>query len=224
MANQITAVKKACKINNEAIRETLKNFPKFKTEKDIANFLNRQIRKRGADLSFPTIVANGKNAFELHHKPKNKRLVRGFTVIDFGAKVSSFTTDVTRTVFIGMPGKKEKKLYNLVLNAQKACVSASKPGALGSSIDHLGTKLLGQYAPYLKHAVGHGLGKKVHDKPSISPRSADILKAGQVVAIEPGVYLKGKLGIRIEDTVLIRKKPIALSRFTKNLITIKLAK
>jgi Xaa-Pro aminopeptidase len=224
MANQITAVKKACKINDEAIRETLKNFQKFKTEKDIANFLNRQIRKSGADLSFPTIVANGKNAFELHHKPKNKRLARGFTVIDFGAKVSGFTTDVTRTIFIGTPRKKEKKLYNLVLGAQKACVSASKPGSLGSSIDHLGTKLLGQYAPYLKHAVGHGLGKKVHDKPSISPRSADILKAGQVVAIEPGIYLKGKLGIRIEDTVLIRKKPIALSKFTKNLITIKLAK
>ncbi|MCX6774804.1 MAG: M24 family metallopeptidase, partial [DPANN group archaeon] len=79
-------------------------------------------------------------------------------------------------------------------------------------------------APYLKHAVGHGLSKKVHDKPSISPRSADIFKAGQVIAIEPGVYLKGKLGIRIEDTVLVGKNPAALSKFTKNLITVKLAK
>lgn len=224
MATQLAAVKRACRVNDEAFGETLKNFSKFKTEKDVASFLNRQIIKRGAKLSFPTIIANGKNAFELHHKPKHKKLTRGFTVIDFGSKVSGFCTDTTRTIFIGNPNKKEKKIYNLVLTAQKACVSASKPGTFGSYVDHLGTELLGQYAPYLKHALGHGLSKKIHDKPNISPRSADKLKSGQIIAIEPGVYIKNKLGIRIEDTVLVGKKPTALTKFTKNLITIKLAK
>ena len=220
MANQITAVRKACAINDAAIKETLANFHNFKTERDVARFLDKQLRKLGAKLSFPTIVANGKNAFELHHKPARKRLKRGFTIIDFGAKMSGFCTDVTRTIFVGKPSQKEKNLYNLVLNSQTKCVAASKPGILGSELDHLAVRLLKQHAPDFRHSLGHGLGKKVHTKPNISSRSADRLKSGQLIAIEAGVYLKDKLGIRIEDTVLVAKKPGPITKFTKNLITV----
>jgi len=217
--DKTTAVRKACKINDEAFRETLKNFSQFKTERDLANFLNREIKKRSAKLAFPTIVANAAHAYELHHKPCKKKLSRGFVVIDFGAKVAGYCSDMTRTIFIGTPSNKERELYNLVQDAQNKCVKMSKPGVICSEIDHYATILLGKYGPNFIHWVGHGIDKEVHAKPNIGPRSAAKLQAGEIIAIEPGIYIKKKLGIRIEDTVLVKNKPVALTKFTKKLLT-----
>ncbi len=238
MASKLASVRKACNINDAAFRETVKHFSaqaeqssagpsgtkssawEFKTEKDVAKFLNNEIRKRGARLAFRIIVANGPHAFELHHKPCKKRLKRGFTVIDFGAKVGKYCSDMTRTVFVGEPTKRELELYNLVRNAQVKCVKLSKPGVLCSYIDHKASVFLGKYAPNFIHAVGHGIDKRVHASPKISPRSPDKLRNSDVIAIEPGIYFKKRLGIRIEDTVLVRKKPLALTKFTTKLVKV----
>ena len=220
MAPKLTSVRKACQINDAAFRETVRQFSGFKTEKDVAKFLNNEIRRRGAKLAFRTIVANGPHAFELHHKPCKKRLKRGFTVIDFGAKVGKFCSDMTRTVFVGKPTERELELYNLVRNAQARCVKLSKPGTLCSFIDHRASALLGKYSLKFIHAVGHGIDKKVHANPKISPRSPDKLQNGDVIAIEPGIYFKKRMGIRIEDTVLVAKKPKALTKFTTKLIQV----
>jgi Xaa-Pro aminopeptidase len=220
MASKLTSVRKACRINDAAFRETVKHFSRFKTERDVAKFLNNEIRRRGVKLAFRTIVANGPHAFELHHKPCKKRLKRGFTVIDFGAKVGKYCSDMTRTVFIGEPTKKELELYNLVRNVQTKCVRASRPGLPCSLLDNIGSRLLGKYAPNFIHAVGHGIDRKVHASPKISPRSPDKLQNGDVIAIEPGVYFKKRMGIRIEDTVLVSNKPRALTRFTTKLIKV----
>lgn len=220
MATKLAAIKKACVINDAALAETLKNFSHFKTEGDVAQYLNKQIRLRGAKLAFPTIVANGPHAFSLHHKPLKTRLHRGWLLIDFGAKISGYCTDVTRTIFIGKPTKRETETYELIKAAQAKCVSAAKPSALGSDIDHLATLLLKDSAPNFIHSAGHGLDKKVHAAPRISSRSADRLKAGDIIAIELGVYIKKKFGIRIEDTVHVRKKPLALTKFPKRLKTL----
>ena len=223
MANKLAAIRKACRINDFAIAATIKNFCKFKTERDVACFLNKQIRFSGAKLAFPTIVANSKHVFELHHKPCNTKLKRGFVVIDFGAKVAGWCSDVSRTIFIGVPTQKEIELYKLVRKAQVACVKMAKPNVLCSEIDHKAVLLLEKYSPNFIHAVGHGIGREVHAKPAINSRSADRLQAGDVIAIEPGIYFKKKFGIRIEDTVLItRKAHEVLSQFPKKLICINL--
>ena len=203
--DKISAIRQACKINTAALAETIRHFSEFGTERDFANFLNREIKKRGARPAFPTIVASGLHAFELHHKPCNKKIMRGFLLIDFGAKVAGYCSDMSRTFFVGRPSKLEIERYELVRKAQMACLSMLKPNILGSEIDHKAVLLLGKYAPNFIHAIGHGIDREVHGKPNIYSRSCDILKAGDVIAVEPGIYIKGKLGIRIEDDVLIKK-------------------
>ena len=240
------AIRRAGIINSEALAETICNFKNFKTEKDVAHFLNKQIKKRKAKLAFPTIIAFGKNAFELHHKPTKSKITptrseeraggmenarrpkraffikRGFLLFDFGAKVAGYCSDFSRTFFIGRPSEKEKQVYAIVRNAQEKCIKMLKAGVVTSNIDHAGVIALGKYSPTLKHAIGHGVGRKVHDKPDIYSRSCDVLKAGDVIAIEPGIYLKGKLGIRIEDTILIKKNGYeVLTKFPKKLICLK---
>ncbi len=219
---KISAIRQACKINSEALAETLKNFSELKTEKDFANFLNRELKKRGAKLAFPTIVAAGRNAFELHHKPTKMKISHGFLLVDFGAKMAGYCSDMARTFFVGGPSKQERQLYELVRTAHARCLRLARAGMLCSKIDHCAVLSLGKYSPTFKHAVGHGVGKKVHDRPAIYSRSCDVLTAGDVIAIEPGIYIKGKLGIRIEDTVLVRKNGCeVLTKFTKKLACLK---
>ncbi|HIH13882.1 MAG TPA: M24 family metallopeptidase [Nanoarchaeota archaeon] len=220
--DKASAIRKAGKINSEALVETIRRFRDFKTEKDISGFLNKQIKKRKAKLAFPTIIASGKNAFELHHKPTRSKIKKGFLLFDFGANVGGWCSDFSRTFFVGAPSKKEKQLYKIVRTAQERCIRMLKSGIITSNIDHAGVIGLGKYSPTLKHAIGHGVGRKVHDKPAIYSRACDVLKAGDVIAIEPGIYIKNKLGIRIEDTVLIKKNGHeVLTKFPKKLICLK---
>ena len=217
--DKASAIRKAGMINSKSLAETIRCFRNFKTEKDVALFLNKQIKKRKAKLAFQTIIAFGKNAFELHHKPAKAKIKRGFLLFDFGAKVSSYCSDFSRTFFVGRPSEKEKLLYEIVRRAQEKCIRMLKAGVIASNIDHAGVIALGKYSPTLKHAIGHGVGKKVHDRPAIYSRSCDVLKAGDIIAVEPGIYLKGKLGIRIEDTILIKKNGCeVLTKFPKKLI------
>lgn len=220
MSSKANSIKKACKVNDEIFSLILKNIKNktLKTEKNIDNFIRRQTRKRKLKIAFPPVVAIGKNAAEMHHKSKKTQLKKGFLVLDFGVKVNGYCSDMTRTIYIGKASAKEKQIYNKLLSIQKSAVNKIKQGAECFEIDYFVRKRLGDMREHFVHSLGHGVGKKIHEKPNLSPKTSAKLKKGEIVTVEPGIYIKGKLGMRIEDSILVGKKPIVLTKSTKKLI------
>ena len=219
---KLTSIKKACEIADSIFENLIKKLNKkeFKTEKQVANFINREIWKTKAKKSFPTIVASGKNAVNWHHKPTNKKLRKGFCVIDFGAKVNGYCGDMTRTIYFGKASKTEKRIYSIVKKTNEKSIKKVKAGINAKELYLFAKKNLGAYALYFGHGLGHGLGEKVHSNPRISKKEA-FLKKGDIITIEPGVYIPKVLGIRIEDDVLVTTKGFeVLSKSTKKLIEI----
>lgn len=213
-------VKKACDISSEIIKCCIKNIPKFRTEKEVYLFLIRETRKRKLKLAFKPIVAN--NNWEIHAKPRNIKLKKGFLIIDFGVISKNYYSDITRTIYLGKPSKKEIKLYNLVLKVQEKAIKKVKPGVKCADVDIYARKLFGKYKKYFLHSLGHGVMNKIHCSPTISPKSEDIFHKNMIFTIEPGLYFKNKFGIRIEDTLILKNKPIILSnKLTKKLVVIK---
>ncbi len=216
-ANEIRILKKACRISDTILKKLFSGFRKFRTEKDVADFLESEARKNSCELAFQPIVASGPGAAEPHHTPQRKRLRKGFCVIDFGVKYKGYCSDTTRTVYIGKPSRKERDIYNLVLNAQKDVVGSLRPGQKCSDVYNRMIKDLGRYSRKFTHGLGHGVGVEIHELPDLKPKSNSILREGMVLTVEPGVYFDNKFGIRIEDTVLISKKPLVLTGVTKSL-------
>jgi Xaa-Pro aminopeptidase len=217
---EIAIIKQGYKISDAIFQKGIKQFTRGKTETDIAAFFQYEAKKRGCDLAFPVIIASGKRAAEVHHFPINKRLLKGFCVIDFGIKYKNYCTDTTRTIFLGSPTKKELQTYNRVLEAQKNAVGACKAKAKAADIVSQVNKDLGDHAELFTHGLGHGFGIKIHEQPNLKPDSKDVLKENMFVTIEPGIYKE--FGIRIEDGVHITKNGHEiLSKFPKKLITIR---
>jgi len=217
---EIERITKACKITDKALIEVLQNFKKFKTESQVEAQLNFLAKQQFADMAFKTIVASGKNASFPHHETKNRPLQKGFCIIDFGVKYKGYCSDITRTIYIGKPKKSEKELYNLVLNSQLKAIKKLKQNVSCSEIDKQARTELGKYKKFFIHGLGHGIGIEPHESPTLSSKSTDRLKQNMVFTVEPGIYLPHKLGIRIEDVILLGKKVKILTRTTKNLITI----
>jgi len=203
-------VKKACQITDNIFKKLINNF-NFKTEKELADFILKEIKKRKLKHSFPPIVASHKNYQNIHHKPKKDYLSR-FVIIDFGVKYKGYCSDMTRTIYIGQPKKYEIQLYDLVLKTHQKTIKKIKPDIKASEIDAYARNQLKPYQKYFKHALGHGLGRKIHQKPKISPNSPDRLKKGDIFAIEPGLYKRGCFGIRIENTIYLGKKTQILTK------------
>ncbi|MEK6835377.1 MAG: M24 family metallopeptidase [Nanoarchaeota archaeon] len=218
--NKLNSIKKACKINNIIFKEIINDF-NFKTEKDISNYIKKRFNEFKVKASYPSIVAN--NNKTIHAKPRNKKLERGFLILDFGCKYNSYCSDMTRTIFLGNPNKEEIKLYNLVLNCQKKCIKKLKINYSYCDLELYARSLLKEYKPYFLHSLGHGVGKKIHDLPKISIISNEKVKKNEIITIEPGIYFKKdnkEIGIRVEDTIYIENKIEVLSKSPKNLITI----
>ncbi len=215
---------KGCAINDQIFSSLVKKLERgeFKIERDVSRFIKKRIFSAGAGLAFPPIVAVGKNAVDWHHRPTDSKLANGgFCVIDFGARVQRYCSDMTRTIYFGKASRRQKALHAKVLKANEQCIRKVKAGADANKIYLLARKILGGHAKYFGHALGHGLGKIIHAKPRINKKKGPALKEGDVVTIEPGVYIPKKLGIRIEDDVLVAKKGYKLlSRSSKKLIEI----
>jgi Xaa-Pro aminopeptidase len=190
------------------------------TEREIANWIKHELNSAGARPAFDIIVASGRRSLDPHARPTNKRIRRGEqVVVDLGANYRGSCSDITRTFFVGEPTGKFLHLYNTVKTAQRLAIKAVKDGAWCRLVDlqprehikrhcfqqcHLSEhKCLGDC---FIHTTGHGVGRKVHQRPRISLKSRARLKAGMVITIEPGIYIKGWGGIRIEDMVLVTKK------------------
>ena len=217
---EIRSIQKACTHTDDIFSEILKELQKgmYTTERQLARAINEKIKTRGLRHAFPVIVASGAGAAEPHHKPANEPLV-GFTVIDFGVRVNGYCSDMTRTIYFGSPKPYEKVLYEKLLRSQLLGIRMVRDGASCAASDLAVRKFLGAYRKYFIHTLGHGVGKRIHERPRMYYRAEkDMYEKNMVVTVEPGVYIEGKLGIRIEDTcVVTAQKADILTKSTKKL-------
>ncbi len=216
----IQKIKEACKITDSILKKCIKNIKGFETEKDIYDYLKKETFARGCKLAFDPVVAIGRNGAEIHHKACRSKLKKGFLVIDFGVKYKGHCADMTRTLYFGRPSKEEMNMYDLVLLAQQESIRALEPGMNCFRVDGIARSIFGKKARYFRHGLGHGVGRKIHQTPSFTPWNKQKLKNNAVLTIEPGLYFKNRFGIRIEDTILLKDKPIVLTKTKKELIII----
>ena len=211
---EIAAIRTAAKIAHTALENILENIKPGLTENQLAALLDLQIRWLGSYPSFETIVAFGPNAARPHHRPGSRKLKKNDTIlIDYGATHKGYRSDLTRCFAVGKVSRFYEKVYKAVWHAQQAAIEAIQPGANAADIDRAAKNVLKKYnLPPYGHGTGHGLGLQVHEAPVVSGGASKIfqkiLEPGQVIAIEPGVYLPekmGGMGIRIEDDILITK-------------------
>jgi len=207
-AEEVAAIRRALRVAEAAYGDFLQRLRLGMTERDLAAELDYLMRRRGADASgFPTICAIGPNTSRPHHRPGSRRLERGSALlVDFGAMVDGYTCDLTRMVFLTRIAPRVRKAYQAVLDAQLAAIAAAGPGVKAVDVDGAARQVLQRHrlAEAFGHGTGHGLGRQVHEAPTLSPRAGRcVLEPGMVVTVEPGVYLPGRFGIRIEDDVLI---------------------
>lgn len=177
-----------------------------RTEIEVARAAEARMRELGAEPSFPTIVAAGPNGALPHAEPTVREIgPNELVVVDMGAKLNGYCSDGTRTFATGEVGEEEREVYELVLRAQLAGLEAVAPGAEGTAVDAAARDLIeaAGYGDHFGHGLGHGVGLEVHEAPRLSKRSEDVLAVGDVVTVEPGVYLPGRFGVRIEDLVVV---------------------
>ena len=178
-----------------------------RTEREVALAAEARMRHLGAeDPSFPSIVAAGPNGSLIHAVPGERKIRRDeYIVIDMGAIVDGYCSDCTRTLVEGEPPIAHREAYEVVLAAQEAALGEIKAGASGRELDAVARNLIAEagYGELFGHGLGHGVGIEVHEPPRLSRRSDDVLQAGEVVTVEPGVYLPGEFGVRIEDLVVV---------------------
>ena len=169
--------------------------------------LEFEMRELGAERpSFETIVAAGAHGALPHAQPRDVEISRGdLVVIDWGAQLDAYCSDCTRTLAAGTPSVQAEELYEIVLSAQLAAVAAVTPGAAGRDLDGVARGLIDAagHADHFGHGLGHGVGLEIHEAPRLSQRSDDVLQAGNIVTVEPGVYLPERFGVRIEDLVAV---------------------
>jgi Xaa-Pro aminopeptidase len=204
---EIDRIRRSVETNSRAFELTVKRVRRGMKEQDLAAELEYRMRRLGAEKpSFETIVAGGRRSALPHAQPTAAPLNPGeLVVVDMGAIVNGYCSDMTRMLFLGTPTAKVKRTYHAVLEAQLAAIDAVRPGALTSRVDAAARNVLkarGLDHAFI-HSTGHGLGLEIHEPPRIGKRDKTRLQAGMAITIEPGVYLEDFGGIRIEDTVVV---------------------
>jgi Xaa-Pro aminopeptidase len=205
-ADELASIAAAAELADEIWGWSLERGFVGRSERDVARAAEARIRELGAEPSFPTIVAAGANGALPHAEPGEREIGAGeMVVFDMGAKLDGYCSDGTRTFATGEPGELARQVYAIVLQAQEAALGAVKPELGGEELDGVARGVIeaaGQGERF-GHGLGHGVGLEVHEGPRVSPRSEDALASGEVVTIEPGIYLPGELGVRIEDLVVV---------------------
>lgn len=219
---EVLKIKKACALGDKIYFQIQKVIKIGITERDLSLEIQRLTQKHGASLSFRPIVAFGKNAYEIHHKPTNLKLNKshGFVMIDLGVKLNNYCSDMTRTLFVGRATAKQKRIYKTVLESQRKAIVYLKLSRRAIDIDKAARDYINTKGyPQFRHSLGHGIGKKVHESFRIGPKSKTILKSGMVFTIEPGIYIKNYGGVRIEDTFYLNNdKLFQLTKSPKELL------
>lgn len=207
-ADEIAVIGRACQIAEKALRQAIRYAKTGITENQLAGRLDFEIRKLNAVNSFETIVAFGANASQPHYKPAGRKLKTNDTIlIDFGVRYKNYCCDLTRCFVIGRVNAFYKKVYDVVRQAQAAALKMIKAGVEIRKVDSAAREVIKRHnLPVYGHGTGHGLGLEVHEMPAISAKNKGKLKTGEVITIEPGVYIPGKSGVRLEDDVLVTEK------------------
>jgi Xaa-Pro aminopeptidase len=206
-ATEIAQISKAGSITRGAFEEILALVRPGVREWDLAAEIEYRMRRRGAEgAAFETIVASGPRGAIPHARPSSKLLQENELVIfDLGAILGGYAADMTRTLFLGKPNRQIRGYYSAVLGAQERAMGRVRAGTSAGTVDATARRALGRRSlgRYFTHSTGHGVGLEVHEKPRLGRGEKDRLKSGCVVTVEPGIYMEGLGGIRIEDTVLV---------------------
>ena len=224
--NEISIMKEAANIADIAFEHIIKYIKPGMTELEIGLELEMFMKKHGASaLSFPSIVASGYRSSLPHGEATDKKVLEGeFLTLDYGCVYKGYCSDMTRTIVMGGPTEKMIEIYNVVLEAQLLAAKAYKPGVPAVAVDKVARDYIisNGYGDYFGHSLGHGVGREVHEAPTIGYRNASLLKPGMVVTNEPGIYLPGFGGVRIEDTLVITDNGCdIICKSPKELISIK---
>jgi len=204
-SHEIKAIRKSASIAEFALRQTIPYIRPGIVEGELAGLLDLQMRKLGATTSFDTIVGFGANASRPHHQPGKRKLRMNDTVlIDFGARYGGYCSDITRCFVVGKPTKLFQKVFDTVELAQAAAIAKVRAGARLFDVDAAPRRVIREAGLCVYgHGTGHGFGLEIHESPFLKPEAKGSLKAGQVITIEPGIYMPGKIGVRVEDDILV---------------------
>ncbi|HET9153721.1 MAG TPA: Xaa-Pro peptidase family protein [Solirubrobacterales bacterium] len=203
---ELALIEEAAKLADEALRRSVEQGLAGKTEREVARAFEARVRELGGDPSFPAIVAAGPNGALPHAEPGGRTIGRGeLVVFDMGAAIDGYCSDGTRTFATGDPGEGAIEVYEVVREAQQASLDAIRAGKKGEDVDKVAREVIGAagHGDRFGHGLGHGVGLELHEAPRLSLRSDDVLAPGEVVTVEPGIYLPGRLGVRIEDLVVV---------------------
>ena len=216
--SEIEALDRAVQIADESMAKIQREIRTGMTEQEVAWELHKEMRRLGAEgPSFDTIVAVGPNAALPHHRADDTVVRDGEPiVIDMGATYQGYRSDLTRTFVVGEQDDTFQHIYGIVLQAQKAAIEAARPGMIGEEIDSIAREVITDagYGDEFGHGLGHGVGLVIHERPMVVPRSQDVVEDGMVFTIEPGIYISGWGGVRIEDVVVMedgRARPLTRS-------------
>ncbi|MBQ3378553.1 MAG: aminopeptidase P family protein [Clostridia bacterium] len=219
---ELENIRRAQKESEDALMRVMGRIGEGMTEREIALMLEWEIRTRGMDASFDFIVASGQNSSKPHAVPTDRRLKRGdFLTIDFGAKYKGYCADMTRTFSIGSPSDEMRSVYETVREAKNAAERIIRAGLKGSEIDRAARAIIEEagYGAAFGHSLGHGVGVVVHEQPNFAPMYEREIPGGAVVSVEPGIYLEGRFGVRIEDLVFVDEDAaVSLNSMTTELI------
>jgi len=223
-AGEIARIRAACSIADDALAAVLPGLAEHPTEREFALGLEVAMRRRGASgTSFDTIVASGPNGAKPHACPGDRRIEHGeLVVIDFGCIVDGYCSDMTRTVSVGDPGAEARRLWDVVRASQQAGRDAVMAGVECAAVDRASRDVIDAagWGELFSHGTGHGVGLEIHEAPRVAKTSSGTLEAGVVVTVEPGVYLPGIGGVRLEDTVVVTDAGAeSLTSFPKSLET-----
>lgn len=209
-ADEIRRIRRAAKLGCDLFDGMLGYLRSGLTEVEVAATLEHAARVAGAEaMSFDTIVASGERSALPHgHASAAKLPKRGFVTLDFGVVLDGYMSDMTRTVYLGRARSEEREVYDAVLEAQEAAVAAVAPGVTAGEIDEAARSVLRRAGldKWFTHSTGHGVGLEIHEGPRLAAKQTQSLEPGMVITIEPGVYMPGRFGVRIEDMVLVTAK------------------
>lgn len=211
-ASERSAISKAQDLTDLCFSHILKTIQPGRTENEIAWEIERFLREQGAEaLSFETICVSGQKTSLPHGAPTNKKIETGdFLTMDFGCMVDGYCSDMTRTVAVGKPSDEQRLVYDIVLQAQKSACKAIKAGMTGKEADKAARDLIEEagFGGAFGHGTGHGVGLEIHEAPTLNAKSEERLLENMAVTIEPGIYLPGKFGVRIEDLAFVTDSTI----------------
>ncbi|MCX7800305.1 MAG: Xaa-Pro peptidase family protein [Fimbriimonadales bacterium] len=221
---EIAKIQEACRLTDAAFRHVLRLVQPGVAELDIHLELEFFLKRQGAGLAFEPIVVSGPRSALPHGKASERKLEVGdFVTMDFGARHDGYCADLTRTVVVGRADERQREIYEAVLAAQRAAIQALRAGAIGKDVDAAARSSLAEKGleRYFTHGLGHGLGAVVHDHGRLNQTSELRVEAAQVWTIEPGVYIEGFGGVRIEDDVLVTAEgPVILTESPKELLVL----